>query len=200
MNCRILEVDFDFEFFRSGFWVRNQDTERQELAGFVKKVFIVSIDACQSPKKSMKIELSQPQPGEATLPWFWSESNFTSMLNVSKSKKILESKAKPNQIQEGNFSLFLFISLSKSKEIMKANLNETQPRAATWGWFWWETPATRCPLISPSGLSGSQLENFWHSINDWLPVAGCWRPLWGEGCRQYDASLSEFDSRPRVRK
>ena len=87
MNCRILEVDFDFEFFRSGFWVRNQDTERQELAGFVKKVFIVSIDACQSPKKSMKVELSQPQPGEATLPWFWSESNFTSMLNVSKSKK-----------------------------------------------------------------------------------------------------------------
>ena len=47
-------------------------------------------------KKSMKIELSQPQPGEATLSWFWSESNFTSMLNVSKSKKILESKAKPN--------------------------------------------------------------------------------------------------------
>ena len=87
MNCRILEVDFDFEFFRSGFWVRNQDTERQELAGFVKKVFIVSIDACQSPKKSMKIELRQPQLGEATLPWFWSESNFTSMLNVSKCKK-----------------------------------------------------------------------------------------------------------------
>ena len=85
MNCRILEVDFDFEFFRSGFWVRNQDTERQELAGFVKKVLFVSIDACQSPKKSMKIELSQPQPGEATLPWFWSESDFTSiMLNVSK--------------------------------------------------------------------------------------------------------------------
>ena len=53
MNCRILEVGFDFEFFRSGFWVRNQDTERQELAGFVKKVFIVSIDACQSPKKSI---------------------------------------------------------------------------------------------------------------------------------------------------
>ena len=87
MNCRILEVDFDFEFFRSGFWVRNQDTERQELAGFVKKVFIVSIDACQSPKKSMKVELSQPQPGEATLPWFWSESNFTSMYMCQNPKK-----------------------------------------------------------------------------------------------------------------
>ena len=103
-------------------------------------------------------------------------------------------------IQKGNPSLVLLISLSKSKKIMKANLNQTQPREATWGWFCWETPATRCPLISPSGLSGSQLENFWHSINDWLPVAGCWRPLWGEGCRQYDASLSELESRPRVHR
>ena len=137
------------------------------------------------------------------------------MLNVSKSKKspfkelsffvLLESTIFfASVIQKGNPSLVLLItdiiSLSKSKEIIKTELNQTQPREATWGWFWWETPATRCPLISPSGLSGSLLQIFWHSINDWLPVAGCWRPLWGEVCRQYDASLSELDSRPRVHR
>ena len=125
MNFRILEVDFDFEFFRSGFWVRNQDTERQELAGFVKKVFIVSIDACQSPKKSIKIELSQPQPGEATLPWFWSESNFTSMLNVSKCKKILESKAKLNQIQEIVVSVYQVVKIQRNYQ-NRAKPNSTQ--------------------------------------------------------------------------